>query len=153
MDIGALPGIIITGIISGAVATAVMTLFLEAVTRSGLAHADMVKAIGSMVTKSAHNAFKTGIIIHFAWGIFFGVCYTFILAMFNIHMIAYTTAVGASIGFVHGFAVSLMLVVVVAEHHPLEKYRNPGIQVAVAHFVAHVLYGLVVGIMVGLVGY
>lgn len=153
MDIGALPGIIVTGVISGVVATAVMTLFLEAVTRSGLAHADMVKAIGSMVTKSLHNAFKTGIVIHFAWGIFFGICYTFILAAFNLRMLSYTTAVGCSIGFVHGFAVSLMIVVVVAEHHPVEKFRKPGIEVAVAHFAAHVLYGLAVGIMVGLLGY
>ncbi|MCU7497558.1 MAG: hypothetical protein HF314_16235 [Ignavibacteria bacterium] len=153
MDIGSLPGIIITGIIAGIVATAFMTLFLEAVTKSGLAHADMVKAIGSMVTKSLHNAFKTGIVIHFAWGTFFGICYAFILAAFNVRAIAYTAAIGGSIGFVHGFAVSLMLVVVVAEHHPMEKFRNPGLEVAVAHFIAHCIYGLAAGLMVGLLGY
>ncbi|HEX2869102.1 MAG TPA: hypothetical protein VHO03_18820 [Ignavibacteriales bacterium] len=153
MDIGAIGGIIWAGVVSGVIATAVMTLFLEAVTRSGLAHADMVRAIGSMITKSYNNAFRTGIVIHFAWGIFFGIVYTIVIAMFNARTLLYTTTIGSSIGFVHGFAVSMLLVVVVAEHHPVEKYRKPGIEVAVAHFAAHLLYGIMVGLMVGVVGY
>ena len=153
MNIGSIGGIVWTGIIAGIIATLIMTLFLEAVTRSGLAHADMVKAIGSMVTKSLNNAFKTGIVIHLAWGIFFGICYTFILAIFHLKMLLYTATVGGSIGFVHGFAVGMLVVVVVAEHHPIEKFRKPGIEVAVAYFMAHVIYGLVVGYVAGMMGY
>jgi hypothetical protein len=44
--------------------------------------------------------------------------------------------------------VSLLLVIVVAEHHPLERFREAGFRVGVTHVAAHVVYGLVLGIAV-----
>lgn len=153
MNINQIGGIIWAGLVSGVIATAAMTLFLSILTKTGLVHADMVRAIGSMVKKSMDNAFRTGIIIHFSWGIFFAICYTIILSTFNIHSILNATVVGMLIGFVHGFSVSLLLVVAVAEYHPIEQFRNPGIAVAVAHFAAHLIYGTIVGLVASLVGY
>jgi hypothetical protein len=45
----------------------------------------------------------------------------------------------------HGSVVSLMLVVLMAEHHPLERFREAGLRVAVTHVAAHIVYGFVVG--------
>ena len=56
------------------------------------------------------------------------------------------------IGVFHGVAFGFLLVVTVAEHHPLEQYRNAGFEVAIAHFAGHVIYGILVGLVVGLTG-
>lgn len=153
MDIGLIGRVIWIGIVAGLIGTAGMTLFLTIITKSGIAHADMVRAIGSMITKSLDNAFRIGMIVHFLWGIIFAVSYTIIFVLFNIHNVLYITVIGGLIGFVHGFAVSMMLVVAVAEYHPIEKFRKPGIEVAVAHFAAHLVYGVLVGLTAGLIGY
>jgi len=45
-----------------------------------------------------------------------------------------------------------LLVVIVAEHHPIEQFHGAGFEVAIAHFVGHVIYGILVGLVVGLTG-
>lgn len=137
--------IIWVGIVAGIVGTIGMTIFLSLVTKTGIAHADMVRAIGSLLTKSLNNAFNIGILVHTGWGILFGIIYVFILVNFNLTGFLLIVSIGMVIGFIHGFAVSLLLVVAVAEHHPLEQFRNPGFAVAVAHFIAHLFYGTLVG--------
>lgn len=137
--------IIWVGIVAGIVGTIGMTIFLSLVTKTGIAHADMVRAIGSLLTKSLNNAFNIGILVHTGWGILFGIIYVFILVNFNLTGFLLIVSIGMVIGFIHGFAVSLLLVVAVAEHHPLEQFRNPGFAVAVAHFIAHLIYGTLVG--------
>jgi hypothetical protein len=37
----------------------------------------------------------------------------------------------------------------VAEHHPLPEFREVGVAVAAAHLVGHIIYGLVVGMILG----
>ena len=46
--------------------------------------------------------------------------------------------------------VSLMLVWVVCEAHPLEEFREAGFAVGLAHFAGHVAYGAVVGLIIGI---
>jgi hypothetical protein len=41
--------------------------------------------------------------------------------------------------------VSLLLVVIIAEHHPLERFQQAGLPVAITHIAAHLVYGLVFG--------
>lgn len=152
MQITSFGEIVWIGIIAGLIGTAGMTLFLTIVTKSGIAHADMVRSVGSLFTRSLDNSYKTGIIIHTGWGIFFGIIYTFIISNFNLSSIFLIISVGFLIGFIHGFAVSLLLVIAVAEHHPVEQFRTPGFAVAVAHFVAHLIYGTLVGIVASIMG-
>ena len=49
-------------------------------------------------------------------------------------------------------SVSLALVISVAEHHPLERFRKAGITVAVSHLAGHMVYGLIVGAIWGVTG-
>jgi hypothetical protein len=53
------------------------------------------------------------------------------------------------IGFLHGFVVFFLLINMVAEHHPLPEFREVGVGVAAAHLVGHIIYGLVVGMILG----
>lgn len=139
--------IIWIGIVAGIVGTIGMTVFLNIITKTGIAHADMVRAVGSLLTKSLNNAFNIGLLIHSGWGIIFGIIYVLILVSLKLNSSLLIISVGAIIGFIHGFAVSLLLVVAVAEHHPLEQFKNPGFAVAVAHFVAHLIFGTLVGLI------
>ena len=54
---------------------------------------------------------------------------------------------GGGIGFVHGIVVALGLVIMVAENHPLPKFQKAGFKVAFYHFLAHIIYGVTVGIL------
>lgn len=60
--------------------------------------------------------------------------------------------IGAMIGLFHRVAFAFLLVIMVAEHHPLEQYQDAGFEVAIAHLVGHVVYGILVGLVVGVTG-
>lgn len=139
-------------IISGLVATGIMCLFLEIITKSKIANADMIRAIGSLFTKKIENSFKPGLFVQFSFGIFFSFIYFAVLGFFVPSTLLYGMTVGFVMGFFHGMVVSMALVVSVAENHPLEKFREAGFEIAAAHVGGHIIYGLTVGIIYGLTG-
>jgi hypothetical protein len=57
---------------------------------------------------------------------------------------------GLGVGIFHGIVVSLMLVWVVSDRHPLEEFKEADLLVGLSHFAGHVAYGGVVGLVVGL---
>lgn len=141
---------ILMSLVSGLIATTGMTLLLNAITKSGIANADMVRAVGSLFTKSLDNAAKTGIVIHYSVGLIFGFAYTFAIQLFEVQGFLSNVGSGILIGFIHGAVVGFMLVTTVAEHHPLKEFRQAGFSVAAAHWAAHLFYGLLIGIVLGL---
>ena len=143
---------VVATIIAGLVATAGMSIALWAITRSGIARAPMIRAIGSMLTGSYENSFKPGLVIHFIVGTLVAFVYALLISLFSPTSLAAYIAEGAMIGVFHGVAFGFILVVSVAEHHPLEEFRDAGSQVAIAHFVGHVIYGILVGTVLGLTG-
>jgi len=82
----------------------------------------------------------------------FAFLYVILISLFAPTSLAAAIGAGAMIGVFHGVAFGFLLVVTVAEHHPLEQFRSAGFEVAIAHFVGHVIYGLLVGLVVGLTG-
>ena len=58
-------------------------------------------------------------------------------------------ALGIGVGFIHGLIVSLGLVWVVAEQHPLEEFNEAGMAIGLSHVLGHVVYGGIVGFVVG----
>jgi hypothetical protein len=141
-----------TAVVAGLIGTAGMELVLRTITKSGWANADMVRALGSLFTRSIDNAYGVGIIIHFASGIFFAFLYSLAINAFNVHNVLLTTASGILIGFIHGGAVGFVLVTAVAEHHPLPQFKKAEFSVGVAHWIGHVVYGFLVGLVYGLMG-
>jgi hypothetical protein len=93
-------------IIAGSIATAGITAFMWLVNKSGLANADMVRAVGSLFTRSREDALKIGLIIHFLAGIIISTFYLLVLTMLPLTTPLETVAVGGIIGFIHGFAFS-----------------------------------------------
>jgi hypothetical protein len=141
-----------TAVVAGLIGTGGMVLVLNAITKSGWTNADMVRALGSLFTRSLKNAYGIGIVIHFISGIFFAFLYSLAITAFNVHNVPLTAASGVLIGFIHGGVVGFMLVTAVAEHHPLPQFQKAGFSVGVAHWIAHVVYGFLVGLIFGLMG-
>ena len=136
-------------VIAGILATAAMTLTMYLIHSFGLANGDMLRAIGSYVTKRYNKSLGMGLGMHLVAGVVFAVMYFTIWKTFEIYSPRVILLSGSVMGLIHGFIVSFFLVIIVAEHHPLERFRQVGFGVALTHVIGHVVYGLVLGALVG----
>ncbi|MEE8435866.1 MAG: DUF6789 family protein [bacterium] len=136
-------------VLAGLIATAAMSGALYAIHWRGLAEADMVRAIGSLVTRKEENAMLPGLILHFLSGIVFAFLYVIVWSSLPIEGFVHYVVLDVLTGFAHGLVVSFVLVVLVAEHHPVPRFQEVGVGVAVAHLAAHVVFGLMVGLVAG----
>jgi len=141
------------GIMAGVLGTSGMTFAMHLITKTGLTNADMVRAIGSIFTRSLESSTMVGFFVHYTAGIAFALAYIIIFNVFGVVGFLTVTIAGMILGFIHGFVVSFLLVVSVAEHHPLEEFRKAGFSVAAAHIVGHIVYGILVGAVVGISGF
>ncbi|HXV14272.1 MAG TPA: DUF6789 family protein [Candidatus Krumholzibacteria bacterium] len=139
-------------IVAGLVGTALMTGVMWFIHRSGWANADMSRALGSLVTRRYENSLLPGIAIHFAGGCVFAIGYLLVFRSLDLNSIRASVAVGAALGAFHGAAMSFILMALVAETHPVERFRTAGVEVAAAHVVGHLAYGMGVGLVAGLLG-
>lgn len=140
---------IILILLCGLTATFAMTVFMQWVHKAGYANADMVRAIGSLITKNYEKAFWPGVLIKFSTGALFGLLYAGVASVLPVPEITDSVLVIAmtSIGSFHGLAVGVLLTILVAEHHPLEQYRNAGGGVVLTHVLGHLVFGLVLGFL------
>jgi uncharacterized membrane protein YagU involved in acid resistance len=115
--------------------------------RSGWANADMIRALGSLVTRSYDTSLFPGLLIHFAAGVAFAVPYSLLLRTLDAMPGPAVAGIGAAMGLFHGAAMAFVLLALVAENHPVERFRDVGFEVAAAHVVGHVAYGLGVGVV------
>jgi uncharacterized membrane protein YagU involved in acid resistance len=131
--------------LSGFLGTTAMIAIMSFIHRMKWANADMIRAVGSIVTGSYENSFYVGLIVHYAVGISFSFLYTLIIAVAPIQTPGSTEIIAGLTGVVHGLMVGLLLMVEVAEHHPVERFQRVGLGVAVSHVIGHIVYGLTVG--------
>ncbi len=139
-------------IVAGLAGTTLMSLVLTVVHTSGWANADMIRAVGSFVTRRYDNALLPGLLMHYAAGCVFAFPYVIIMRGTGVEPAIAMPGIGLLLGVFHGVAMSYVMLALVAETHPVERFRDPGFEVAAAHFVAHVAYGLGVGAVVALLG-
>lgn len=139
-------------IAAGFVGTAMMTGVMWFIHRSGWANADMTRALGSLVTRRYENSLLPGIALHFTVGCIFAIGYLLIFRSLDLNSIRASIAVGTALGTFHGAAMSFILMALVAETHPVERFRQAGIEVAAAHVVGHLAYGMGVGLVAGWLG-
>lgn len=140
-------------IIAGIFATLAMTGVLYFTHLTRMANGDMVRAIGSYITRSKKNALPVGLGLHIFSGILFVCIYLVIWNYLGFTRPKELLLVGTMFGFAHGIAVSIMMIIFVAEHHPLPEYRQVGFAVAVSHVFAHTVYGAMVGFLAGYLPY
>ncbi len=143
-------GFLLTSVIAGVVGASGMECTLWLICRAGWAKGNMIEAVGSLITRSRHNAFRAGAILHGISAVAFAMVYY--LAMLYLGLATFPRAFSVGIGFgvIHGVIVSLMLVWVVAEQHPLEEFKSAGFAVGISHFAGHIVYGGLVGLVIAI---
>ena len=142
---------VILAIVAGLVGTVFMSLMMWFIHERGWANADMIRAVGSMVTKRYDNALFPGLVLHVLAGILFAVFYLFVMRSTGVTNWFVIMSVGLAIGTFHGAAMVFVLMAL-AEKHPIEQFRVAGPAVGWAHVVGHMAYGTGVGLAVGLIG-
>ena len=143
-------GYLCTALVAGILGGLAMELAMWLISRAGLARGDMVLALGSLLTKSRENAYRVGLIVHATAAIGFGLVYTLLMITLGYTAMPLSLMLGLGVGTLHGILVSLMLVWVVADQHPLEEFKEADLLVGLSHFAGHVAYGAIVGVVVGL---
>lgn len=141
---------VLTALVAGVLGGLAMEGALWLIGRAGWAKADMIVALGSMFTKSRETARRVGAILHIVSAIGFAIGYTLLMIALGATEMPWSAALGVGVGFLHGLIVSLSLVWVVAEQHPLEEFNEAGLAIGLSHIVGHVAYGAVVGLVVAI---
>lgn len=133
--------------IAGFVGTSVMLIVMSIMHHLKLANADMVRAIGSIYTRTYEGSLLPGLIIHYTIGLFFAFIYAFIVQLSPVVTPSSTIILATFAGLAHGMIVGLSLQVMVAVYHPVEQFRKAGFAVVIAHIIGHTFYGLSVGLV------
>lgn len=136
---------ILTLLIGGIVGTAAMTAFLLLPRWLGMGKVDVVPAVGALITGRTENTFVPGLIAHFLSGIVFAYIYWGMLLLMKLPVVWWAFAMA---GVIHGIIVMLLVCIVVMEHHPVARYHERGSMTGLAQLMAHILYGLVLGVIV-----
>lgn len=118
---------------------------MEIIHRLKWANADMVRAIGSLYTRSYEMSLKPGLLIHYSAGLSFAFLYSILIGIAPVNTGGGIIIISMLAGLVHGIVVSLLLAVLVAEHHPLREFRNASLGVVLSHVAGHVFYGAALG--------
>ena len=141
---------LVTSIVGGVLGGAAMLFAMWLMTRGGLAKGNMVVALGGLVTRSRDSALRVGLMLHTLSAVGFAMVYAMLMHWIGATGMPSALMVGVGAGFFHGLIVSLMLVWVVAEGHPFEEYSEAGLAVGLSHLLGHVVYGAVVGLVIGI---
>lgn len=139
-----------TALVAGVVGGLAMQLAMRLIGRGNELKGDMILALGSLITKSRENAYRVGLIVHATAAIGFGLVYTLLMVTLGYTGMPMSLMLGLGVGTLHGLIVSLMLVWVVADQHPLEEFKEADLLVGLSHMAGHVVYGGVIGLIVGL---
>ena len=138
-----------TALVAGILGAGAMEVTMWLIARFGWATGNMLVALGSMVTKVRDGAARVGAALHAAAALFFSAVYVLLMLRLGAAGVPATFALGLGIGFLHGMVVSLLLVWVVAEHHPLAEFQGADFAIGLSHLAGHVAFGGVVGLVAG----
>ncbi len=142
---------LLTSAAAGLLGVAALELAMWLMTSNGLARGNMIVALGGLLTRSRTNAFRVGLAAHLLAGVVFALLYVWGLRAAGLTHFPTVLAAGVGFGVVHGIFVSLMLVWVIADHHPLEEFKDADLAIGLSHVAGHMAYGMTVGLVVGLV--
>jgi Family of unknown function (DUF6789) len=132
-------------LIGGIVGTAVMSALLLLPRWLGLGKIDVIPAVGALITGRTENALSVGYLVHFASGIVFAYFYWGVLLLMRIPLVWWAFGMA---GCIHGIVVMLLVCITVMEHHPIARYHERGPMTGLAQLIAHIVYGIVVGLIV-----
>ena len=125
--------------------TAAMTAVLLFPRWLGIGKIDVIPAVGALITGKEDHAFSIGYIVHFASGIIFAYVYWGLLLLMKMPIVWWAFGLA---GFLHGIIVMLLVCITIMEHHPIARYHERGPMTGLAQLLAHIVYGVVVGLIV-----
>ncbi|MEZ4547641.1 MAG: hypothetical protein R3B51_07950 [Thermodesulfobacteriota bacterium] len=112
-------------VLAGLIATSGMSILMWAITRSGVADADMIRAIGTIFTRSEKSTFTVGLVTHYIVGVIIAFAYVALISVIGYSSVAGAIGLGFLISVAHGVAFGFVLVIAVAEHHPWRDSVKP----------------------------
>ena len=125
--------------------TAAMSVLLLFPRWLGIGKIDVIPSVGALITGKAENALSIGYVVHFASGIIFAYIYWGVLVLMKMPIVWWAFGMA---GFIHGIVVMLLVCITVMEHHPIARYHERGPMTGLAQLFAHIVYGVVVGLIV-----
>ena len=131
--------------IAGTIAIFFMSLVMALFNFFKLAEADMIRAVGSLLTRKVSNAFFPGLIIQIIMSVFFTLIYGFLFNLLPQKYLIHIPAIGAGFGLFHGGVVSWAIASIVSDYHPVKRFQEAKLEEALAHTVGHIVFGLVIG--------
>ena len=143
--------LLVGGGLAGLIGALAMNGFMFVVSRWFSERVDMTKALGSFLIGKLENARGAGTLVHCISGFIFGVAYLILFDLTQLIQVSYLALLGLGIGFLHGLVVSYGLMFVVSVRHPIEQYRKVTLEIGFLHLIGHVLFGLTVGLIAGLI--
>ena len=138
-------------IIAGVTGTLFMSVVMYFIHQRGWANADMIRAIGSLVTRRYENSVGPGLLLHLGAGCLFAIPYILVMRGAGVNQPLHLIAVGLALGTFHGAAM-IFILMAMAEKHPVAQFRKANVDVAWAHVVGHMAYGTGVGLVVAFLG-
>lgn len=141
---------VLTALLAGALGGVAMELAMWTIARIAKSKGDMILALGSLLTKRREHAHRVGLFVHGAAALGFGMLYSLLLVTLGLTAMPISMMLGLGVGVLHGLIFSLMLVWVVADHHPLEEFKDADLLVGLCHLAGHAAFGAMAGIVVGI---
>jgi len=155
-----LTALILSSVVSGLAATAVMLVVLYLPTLWGGPYYDTLGALGSMWTRKVDERARVlGLLLLFAGGIVFAMFYGAFVLMFlegpfdipryvilprlptEVNLMY--PLVGLVGGFGHGIFMALITTFIATDFHPLGEYRNP-FTLILSYLIGHAVFGATV---------
>lgn len=134
-------------LLSGVVGTWSMLLFMHVLhlfnqEKKG----NPILSIGLIFNRSGDHPFVAAILVYTVYGILFSFVYQSIFQSVPHDTTFRGIELGAFLGLLQGIVASILLVILVKEHHHLVKFRSRGFSIAFSNLFAHILYGAIVGL-------
>lgn len=136
--------------LAGIVGAIGMSLILGLFGKVGWTRVNLVVAIGHLFVRPTGQAILVGGLVHCVAGIVFAMIYTNIFLLFNLSTFTAIFFVGLGLGWWHGVVASLIFVVSTVLYNPEGELRKVQFAGGPAYFVAHMVYGALVGLVIGL---
>ncbi len=137
-------------ILAGLTGAGAMWAVMRLIERAGPPTGGMVVAVGSLLTRSRENALPVGIAVYLFSAVVFGVLYTVLIRMVGLTAWPHAFFTAGGFGLFHGLVVSLGLVWIVSDNHPLAEFRQATPLIFLSHFAGHIVFGITVGLVISI---
>lgn len=137
----------LVALMAGLVGTTLMLGFLHLLAYYRAVESRLPVALGMMATRRMEGVIGIGLSIHYLFGLMWGFVYTHLIILAKPESGAAIVFLGVVMGLVHGIFAT-MFMIGMADRHPMKSFRESPVASSLAHGVAHLVYGLGVGLTI-----